>query len=189
VFHGFGKIAFIAKPLAGAAVQVVFQQGARFTQLPHQVAGKQMVVAVPVAFLVKLKQKQSFAFDLVDHFPRVAFASHGIAQIGAKTLENAGFYHKVANRAVLWRQHFLTEIICHRAVATADSAEQHFCCYTPAQSEAGEFETGNPALRLFNQGFQFLFLNGGGDVVVEKLPCFHQAEFQVLCVDFCQLAQ
>ena len=111
--------------------------------------GKEVVVAKPVAVIIKRHNKEVTALQEIQHRHTVVLVGDGIAQLPTQTVENGGLAQEVSHTFGLALEHLFDQIVDDIPVVASESLDEsaHAGCPldAPAHRECRQLETGNPA--------------------------------------------
>ena len=158
-----------------------------------QEVGEQMVIAIPVAVVVKRHREDipllqalqdRHAVICVFGWGRQRVGQHCIAQIGAHPVEDRGVEQEALDRLRLTPDDLRHQVIHDIAIAAGEGGDEALGVGAALQRESGHLESGHPAFRASLQQRQVLGRKPQAHDLSQKSVGLVDAELQVSGADF-----
>src|SRR2546423_12024983 len=104
MWYCLGEALVLLVPPAGATMQGRDQRGGRLLQALAQGLGKQVMVAIPLPFVIEGDQEQVGTLQEVELCLAVTRCTNRIAQRSAQSIQNAGLQQEVLDACGLTTQ-------------------------------------------------------------------------------------
>ena len=115
-------------------------------QVTAEHLGEEMVVAIPAALFVERDEEQVGLLGVLQQGLSVVLTRHGVAQLRAQVIQQAGVQQEALHSLRLGRQDLLGQVVQHEAVAPGEGGDEGGGVGMPAHGQGGELQPGGPAL-------------------------------------------
>lgn len=158
------------QPIPGARALVQGRDDVRLSpdQLTAEHLREEMVIAVPLALVVKRHEEEVLALEDLDDLRRVGGLGHRGAQRRAEPVENSRPRQELPDVARLATEHLLGEEVDDEPVVASELANEGARGGVTAKGERREIQSGRPSFRALEEKSQIGLgeLNAGN--VVDK---------------------
>ena len=124
VLHRFSDQSMQLIPRAGSTVELSHDRRLCPLQAVAQHFSKQVMIAIPLAFVVERDHKQVCSVEGFQCGLALLLTCHSITERAAKALQDAGVEQERLHRRGLLREHFLGEVVQDEAMTAGEGVQK-----------------------------------------------------------------